>query len=42
MGVEGYEATYVATGARPGWLTVRRAEDETVIAKLLCQTRILR
>ena len=28
--------------ARPGWLIVRRAEDEEVIAKLLSQTRILR
>ena len=38
----GYESSYVSIGARPGWLTVRRAEDEEVIAKLLSQTRILR
>lgn len=42
MGVEGFEATYVATGARPEWLIVRRAEDETVIANLLGQARVPR
>ena len=41
-GVEGNEATYVGIGAQPGWLTVRRADDETVIAKLLGQTGIPR
>ena len=41
-GVEGTEATYVAIGARPGRLAVRRADDEMVIAKLLGQTGIPR
>ena len=42
VGVEGHETTDVAIGSRPRWLTVRRAEDERVIAKLLDLTRIQR
>ena len=42
VGIEEYETTYVAIGTRTGWLTVRRAEDERVIGKLLGLTRILR
>ena len=42
VGVEGHETTDVAIGSRPRWLTMRRTEDERVIAKLLDLTRILR